>query len=439
MKKLLILLLLSVSFTAIAQKTYSIDRQLQLENVTQGIKKDSVLVRGSDKIIRYIPRSEFGGGGSQNLDQTLANGNITNKDIILDESTGKVTTISPSGMDIFHSTGGLGSIDNKRVLMSDNAGKSLSMKSDRFIHNGVNGSIDLNFDSSATQPYTQTFQAKSGTIALKSDIQGVQSVTGDIVNNANPLRPVVLSTGLIKTTGNQTKEGVLSFVNTEFAIGNKIEIENHDYYGMGTGLHINNKGGKGIIIDHSGNRGIEINIAGTSGYGLLIDNKGSGVEAVNIGNFGSSDGIVINNLSGTSARGLLIGASGTGEALVIGSGPEQTKDTVLIDNSGSGTVGNAINITSEGISVAKISKTGYITHKPAVTSDQSATLGQITTVINARTVENASNTALTTADLNNNYPTATKGFRVVPSSLTGAGKIYEKTSTGWIQYAVTVP
>lgn len=90
MKKLLLILFCVVSFTAVAQKTYTIDRQLQLENVAPGIKKDSVLVRGSDKIIRYVPRSEFG-GGSQNLDQVLANGNTSHESIQLIDNVFAVT------------------------------------------------------------------------------------------------------------------------------------------------------------------------------------------------------------------------------------------------------------------------------------------------------------------------------------------------------------
>jgi hypothetical protein len=103
MKKIVLFLLLVVSsFTAYSQKTYSIDRQLQLENVAKGIKKDSVLVRGSDKIVRFIPRSEF--GSSQNLDQTLGLGNTSKESIELVNLGGGKSVYSPFGTMIFSNT-----------------------------------------------------------------------------------------------------------------------------------------------------------------------------------------------------------------------------------------------------------------------------------------------------------------------------------------------
>jgi hypothetical protein len=62
MKKILILLLITLSLTTYAQKNYSIERPLYLGTVTAGSAADSVLVRGADKIVKFVPRSAFGGG-----------------------------------------------------------------------------------------------------------------------------------------------------------------------------------------------------------------------------------------------------------------------------------------------------------------------------------------------------------------------------------------
>lgn len=62
MKKILILLLITLSLTTYAQKNYSIERPLYLGTVNEGTASDSVLVRGADKIVKFVPRSEFGGG-----------------------------------------------------------------------------------------------------------------------------------------------------------------------------------------------------------------------------------------------------------------------------------------------------------------------------------------------------------------------------------------
>jgi hypothetical protein len=85
MKKLLLLILFALSLTAFAQvqipQEYTIQKPLRLETVNVGTKSDSVLVRGVDKIVKFVPRSEFAGsGGSQNLQQTLDKGKTASYD-----------------------------------------------------------------------------------------------------------------------------------------------------------------------------------------------------------------------------------------------------------------------------------------------------------------------------------------------------------------------
>lgn len=80
MKKIFLFLLLVISFTVVAQKTYTIEKPLQLNTVNEGVKSDSVLVRGTDKIVKYVPRSEFG-GGSQTLQQAMDKGRTWIDDI----------------------------------------------------------------------------------------------------------------------------------------------------------------------------------------------------------------------------------------------------------------------------------------------------------------------------------------------------------------------
>jgi hypothetical protein len=91
MKKILILLLITLGLTTYAQKNYSIERPLYLGTVNAGSAADSVLVRGADKIVKFVPRSEFGGGsgGTQNLQSVLNNGSEAtvneNLEIIADD------------------------------------------------------------------------------------------------------------------------------------------------------------------------------------------------------------------------------------------------------------------------------------------------------------------------------------------------------------------
>ncbi|WP_269221994.1 hypothetical protein [Flavobacterium sp. IMCC34518] len=83
MKKLLLGLLFFVAIATQAQ-TYTIANTLKLGTVNQGTAHDSVLVRGVDKIVKFVPRSEFGGGGgSQDLQSVLDNGDVASGTISL--------------------------------------------------------------------------------------------------------------------------------------------------------------------------------------------------------------------------------------------------------------------------------------------------------------------------------------------------------------------
>lgn len=53
-------------------------------------------------------------------------------------------------------------------------------------------------------------------------------------------------------------------------------------------------------------------------------------------------------------------------------------------------------------------------------------------------VTNTTTTALSLSALNAAYPTATIGFKVHCISITAGKLIYEKTSTGWVSYSVTL-
>jgi hypothetical protein len=54
-------------------------------------------------------------------------------------------------------------------------------------------------------------------------------------------------------------------------------------------------------------------------------------------------------------------------------------------------------------------------------------------------VNNSTTLALTSANLNSTYPSATTGFRVYCVAIIAGAMVYEKTTTGWIGTAVTIP
>lgn len=73
MRKIILLCVLAIGMMADAQTVQTIAKPLKLNIVAQGTAADSVLVRGADKIVKFIPRSEFAGGSPPTLQQVLDN------------------------------------------------------------------------------------------------------------------------------------------------------------------------------------------------------------------------------------------------------------------------------------------------------------------------------------------------------------------------------
>ncbi|PWA10986.1 NHL repeat-containing protein [Flavobacterium laiguense] len=84
MKKILLSLLLFVAIATQGQ-THTIASQLKLGTVNQGTSNDSVLVRGVDKLVKFIPRSQFVSPAAPipTLQQVLLQGGYTIENIFM--------------------------------------------------------------------------------------------------------------------------------------------------------------------------------------------------------------------------------------------------------------------------------------------------------------------------------------------------------------------
>lgn len=80
MKKILLAVLLVFALTANAQRNYEIESQLKLKTVNAGVKSDSVLVRGADKVVKFVPQSSIGESGSKDLQSVLNTGKTASFD-----------------------------------------------------------------------------------------------------------------------------------------------------------------------------------------------------------------------------------------------------------------------------------------------------------------------------------------------------------------------
>ncbi len=102
MKNIILLLALSVTLFSTAQSTYSIQKPLRLETVTEGTKSDSVLVRGADKIVKFVPRSRFSSETSKipNLNDVLTAGPYSDNPNFIINSTYGQFSITSSGINL---------------------------------------------------------------------------------------------------------------------------------------------------------------------------------------------------------------------------------------------------------------------------------------------------------------------------------------------------
>jgi hypothetical protein len=132
-------------------------------------------------------------GGLQNLDQTLANGNTSTKEMIFESNGGATTTYNNMGVLLrgnngtnsslssqgFHTVGtdGLVYIENKgQITVSHFGGSTLQLENNEIRHTTIDGNSSfLQFDNSEQGHFIQTIQPKTGTIALLSDLDDVTS------------------------------------------------------------------------------------------------------------------------------------------------------------------------------------------------------------------------------------------------------------------------
>jgi hypothetical protein len=374
MKKILLLLLLAVSFTAVGQKTYSIDRQLQLENVVKGIKKDSVLVRGSDKIVRYIPRSEF--GSSQNLDQTLTNGSTSNKAIELVDrfnpadfsayytsegvniiSERDYTSIGADGFQTNHSESvgpivslvEISKLGNIRLQKGTGEAGTLTIEPRKisFENSTSTSTTNLKFTDLAAGTFNQTFQAKTGEIALLSDITGG-------------------SQNLQQVTENEVIDGTAT---TTIPIMVKNE--------SGSVFSVQDKDAMFIIKETGQDEFARV--------GMTI-----------------SEGQIYTSRYGNMFR--------------------ITPTNFLFQEDGINVVFSMSEPITSSANITFKPKTGVVAFEEDLEN---------------RTVINTTTLPLSANVLNSTYSNVTAGLEVIAASISGGGLIYKKTSTGWLQYSVT--
>ena len=113
MRKIILLCVLAIGMMADAQTVQTIAKPLKLDVVKAGTAADSVLVRGADKIVKFVPTSKLKGSQvNANWNATSGAAMILNKPII--------PTVVPQVKTDWNAVSGLSQLLNKPVFKTIN-------------------------------------------------------------------------------------------------------------------------------------------------------------------------------------------------------------------------------------------------------------------------------------------------------------------------------
>lgn len=229
MKKAIILCMLIIGMMADAQNQI-ITKPLQLSTVNQGLVSDSILVWGKDKVVKFIPKSSFGGGSSQNLQNILNNGNSATVPLII-SNVFTESKISDNEISVRNLTNG-----NKIYLKSG----AIS-----FYNSSRGNCIQLSPSDSQTL-YSQTFITlpnQNGQLALKSDL-GIAKISegngfGIIRADRNPAYFGNIGSDAVDLSNSYGESETVGATGMRSTIGGGYNNTNNNSHGVISGGHNN--------------------------------------------------------------------------------------------------------------------------------------------------------------------------------------------------------
>lgn len=209
--------------TALEEQTSSqvqiINKPLKLETVNEGNKEDDVLVRGNDNTIKYIPQSEFGGGSSQTLQQTLEAGNIAEFDN--GNSSVKLFKGDPDSRTIELTTGD-GSIRSSVSLGNTYASLHHSEPAPGHVHSNITATsegIFLSNNDNGTNGWSNAFIVPNNTTSQTSYTLPIDRPNGnytlatlDDIPSTSPFIPNIQQ---VLNAGSSSNDQFLTFDRTQ--------------------------------------------------------------------------------------------------------------------------------------------------------------------------------------------------------------------------------
>lgn len=416
MKRIFLFLLLAVSFTAFSQvqipQEYTIQKPLRLGTVNPGTKTDSVLVRGSDNIVKFVPQSSL--GGTQNLDQILTTGNETEKFVKI--RSVEIGNVLPAGGKPKDDGVLVGSPQDSVYSMLRNDGlKSYYFNSFRSEVNGAGFSISNNLNHEMSLDNRRlVFGAGYGAELsfLGSHDDSYRKIFIPRWDRVNPL---------------EREKNIPLVINGQSAdeYGN-LDIDLNSGLNLEQTLLSGNKANASVVLTDNWNS-VRLNPNGTISQFL---NGGM----IDIGVDPSDPSFIMNVGNPTASLNAILGA---GQVLF-----RQYQN----GNEGSISITNgkpSINYFAAGVGGSYLTfetKTKLGNTDFRIPDKVGNNLGEYYTLATTSDLaaDNATLNPLTLSELNTTYPNTVNGFRVHCSSISTGALIYEKTQTGWLEISASI-
>ena len=292
--------------------------------------------------------------------------------------------------------------------------------------------------------YTNTIGAYNtsvGSLSLNYNTTGlVNTSVGAYASQAN-------TTGSYNTVVGGSALSANQFGSSNVAIGasalrNNVGVSGSNIYGhrsiaIGGNAMLNNTTGNGIAI---GDTSLKSQTTGT--YNIAIGlQAGSGITTGNTNVIIADTGFVTAGGGITTGSNNMIIAPNNGNTtgITTGSGNIVLGKVTGLSASASNTITISDGVGNIAITKSTIGelKTPNLTQALIVSGGTSSLVNK-GYVDNTTAVDNATTTNLSSATLTSTYPNALSGFRVRCLNIASGALTYEKTTTGWIQYTITI-
>lgn len=469
MKRIILLLLVLTSFTGFSQipQEYTIKQPLRLQTVKLGTQTDSVLVRGSSGVIKYIPRSEFTSKGG-NFQSAVDNGNTYTDGVntiavypnVLEAKSNDGNEVSYMNTFSFttgNNTGATGaSLTNNGQLRLNTLGKAQTILQESNstllpriqklpdADGTLSVSVNSNFsDTNGNIINTIDHTLNAGNVAFDKTLR-FGAAGGNYYNELGSNYLLLYNNGNLTTLNSnriylQNNVSRLDFNSDAIEFGKLDDLTNRIRIEMPYGNPL--KGATRIlplsvnkmISNTDGNIDVKFNSIFDNGNNVYTNADSSATFQVGLSGTSASDNFGYHSHDPLTG-GVSLSAGKSGGGFSFRNGDYSNQIRFSLDNVNSDIRLEVIkNFNSTSLRFEEpLNAENAVIYIPA-----KKTGNYVVALTSDIAVSNSTTVSLSAADLNAAYPNSVTGRKIQCLDISAGAKIYEKTNIGWVVYPVT--